>query len=283
MTPRDNGGVSLPDEPVNEPAHSQQPPQPAGASEKPRTQRSEKSKPSVFWVLAGLLVPPGSLLARFRVINPQKMPRHGACIVAPNHYTEIDPVMVGMVLWRLGRLPRFLAKESLFRIPVFGWFLRRSGQVPVSRSGSARGSTTLAEAKKIVEDGRIVIVYPEGSLTRDPDMWPMRGKTGAARMALEYGIPVIPMAHWGAQKVMARYAKKISVFPRKTVAVRIGDPVDLSAFQGRPLDAATLTEATNAIMDAITVLLEDLRGEKAPVTRWDPSAHNQKETGRFDG
>lgn len=248
-----------------------------------KRQRSEKSRPSIFWVLAGLVVPIASMMAGFRIVDRDKMPRHGAYIVAPNHYSEIDPVMVGMVLWKLGRLPRFLAKDSLFRIPVVGWFLRKSGQVPVARGGGSRGAATLDAAQKIIEDGRIVIVYPEGSLTRDPDMWPMRGKTGAARMALEHGIPVIPMAHWGTQQVMARYSKKISFFPRKKIDVAFGDPVDLSAFEGRNLDAATLAEATAVIMQAITVLLEGLRGEKAPEQRWDPSQHNQKETGRFDG
>ncbi|MEN0084308.1 MAG: lysophospholipid acyltransferase family protein [Leifsonia sp.] len=248
-----------------------------------KKQRSEKSRPSVFWVLAALVIPVGSLLARFRVVDADKLPRTGAFILTPNHYSEIDPVMMGMVSWELGRLPRFLAKESLFKVPVLGWFLRRSGQVPVARGGSARGAAPLDAARKIAEEGRIVIIYPEGSLTRDPDMWPMRGKTGAARMALETGLPVIPIAHWGTQQVMARYSKKISWFPRKTIDVKVGDPVDLSAFRDRPLDNTTLTEATGVIMDAITRLLEDLRGEKAPAERWDPTQHNQKETGRFDG
>ncbi len=266
----DNRGVSHPEDPAV--------PHPPT-----KRQRSEKSRPSIFWVLAGLIVPIGSLMARFRIVDREKMPRHGAYIVAPNHYSEIDPVMVGIVLWKLGRLPRFLAKDSLFRIPVAGWFLRKSGQVPVSRGGAARGSAPLEAAQKIIEEGRIVVVYPEGSLTRDPDMWPMRGKTGAARMALEHGIPVIPIAHWGTQQVMARYSKKISFFPRKTIDVKVGDPVDLSAFEGRNLDTATLAEATAVIMQAITALLEDLRGEQAPAERWDPTQHNQKETGRFDG
>ncbi len=237
----------------------------------------------MFWVLAALILPLGSLLARFRVVDGEKMPRSGALILAPNHYSEIDPVMIGIVSWKLGRLPRFLAKESLFHVPVLGWFLRRSGQVPVSRAGATRGSAPLEAAQKIIDDGRIVIIYPEGSLTRDPDLWPMRGKTGAARMALEHRIPVIPIAHWGTQQVLPRYGKKISWFPRKTIDVKVGDPVDLSAFEGRNLDSATLSEATSAIMDAITALLEDLRAEKAPRPRWDPAEHNQKETGRFDG
>lgn len=258
-------------------------PNPASNPPSERRARSERSRPSIFWVLAGIVLPIVAVMARFRVIDGDKLPRQGALVVAPNHYSEIDPVMVGAVVWKLGRAPRFLAKGSLFRIPVVGWFLRASGQVPVERGGSSRGSAPLQAAQQIVDDGRVVIVYPEGTLTRDPDMWPMRGKTGAARMALEQDIPVIPVAHWGTQQVMARYAKKISFFPRKTITVKIGDPVDLSAFRGRNLDSATLTEATAVIMAAITALVEDLRGEKAPATRWNPAEHDQKETGRFEG
>ncbi|MEO7017072.1 MAG: lysophospholipid acyltransferase family protein [Leifsonia sp.] len=229
-----------------------------------------------------MVIPIMSIAVRFKVIDGEKLPRRGAFIVSPNHYSEIDPIMIGMVSWHLGRMPRFLAKGSLFKVPVVGWLLRKSGQVPVQRAGG-RGAAPLKEAQQIVDDGRIVIIYPEGSLTRDPELWPMRGKTGAARMALEHDVPVIPVAHWGTQAVMARYAKKISFFPRKTVTVKIGDPVDLSAFRGRNVDSATLSEATAAIMDAITELLEDLRGEKAPEVRWNPSEHDQKETGRFEG
>ena len=239
--------VPHPEEPVNTPV----PPEHPERSE--RSERSEKSRPSIFWVLAAILVPIGSLLARFRIVDGGKMPRHGAYIISPNHYSEIDPVMMGIAIWKLGRLPRFLAKESLFHVPVLGWFLRKSGQVPVARGGSARGSAPLDAAQRIVEDGRVVVIYPEGSLTRDPDMWPMRGKTGAARMALEHDIPVIPMAHWGTQQVMARYAKKISWFPRKTIDVKVGDPVDLSAFRDRPLDNATLTEATAVMQSGMTI------------------------------
>ena len=109
----------------------------------------------------------------------------------------------------------------------------------------------------------------------------MKGHTGAARMALESGIPVVPMAHWGAHEVFPRYAKRFHIFPRKTSRLIIGEPVDLSAFAGRPLDRATLTEATNAIMDAITELLATLRGGQPPAVRWDPSAHKQAGHGRF--
>ena len=244
---------------------------------------SEKSRPSIFWALAVLLLPAFTAAVRLRITDGDKLPREGAVIIAPNHFSEVDPVVMGRVVWRLGRAPRFLAKASLFRLPVVGWLLRRSGQIPVEREGSARGSAPLKAATELVEKGRAVIIYPEGSLTRDPDLWPMRGRTGAARMALTHGIEVIPMAHWGTQRLLPRYGRKLDVFPRKTIDVKVGDPVDLSAFRGKPIDSALLSAATAAIMDAVTRLLEDLRDEKAPAERWDPKLHDQKETGRFEG
>ena len=109
----------------------------------------------------------------------------------------------------------------------------------------------------------------------------MRGKTGAVRTALEHDIPVIPMAHWGVQEIMPRYSSKLRLFPRKTVHALVGDPVDLDRFRGKPLEAAVLSEATEAVMVEITRLLEQLRGETAPAERWDPAKKGQTETGRF--
>jgi 1-acyl-sn-glycerol-3-phosphate acyltransferase len=242
---------------------------------------TERSRPSIFWLLAGIALPLVALIARFQFHDREKMPRTGPVIITPNHFTNIDPVMVGAATWYLGRLPRFLAKASLLRVPVFGWILRRSGQIAVERGGASRSSDSLKAAAEMVSRGRALIVYPEGTLTRDPDLWPMRGKTGAVRLALELNIPVVPVAHWGAQEVMPRYSKKISFFPRHTIHIKVGDPVDLSAFRGIPMTNAVLTGATATVMDAITVLLEDLRGESAPDIRWNPADHNQTETGKF--
>lgn len=253
---------------------SQQRPKKAG----PGTVGSEKTP--IFRLLAFLILPFMSLIARYDIQDADKLPKSGAVVVSPNHYSEIDPVVVGVVIWKLGRAPRYLAKASLFTVPVVGWLLRKSGQIPVERSGR-RGNDPLAAAGKLADEGRVVVIYPEGSLTRDPDLWPMRGKTGAVRMALEAGIPLIPMAHWGTQLVMPRYGKRISLFPRKTIHVKFGDPVDLSAFRGRKLDSSTLTEATEVLMKDIAALFGELRGETPPTERWDPSQHQQKETGRF--
>ena len=246
---------------------------------------AEKRQPSVFWVLATLILPAWSAMVRYRFTPQSKLPQSGPFILAPNHYSEIDPIAMGAAVWHLGRLPRFMAKASLFRVPVFGWLLRASGQIPVERQGSTRSSRDSANpmgaAGQLIERESGVIVYPEGSLTRDPGLWPMRGKSGAVRLALESGIPLIPVAHWGTQELMPRYAKRIHPFPRKTIHVSVGEPIDLSRFAGRPLDQRVVTEATSQLMDAITALLAELRGEQPPPERWDPSKHQQSETGRF--
>ncbi|MBT2485677.1 MULTISPECIES: 1-acyl-sn-glycerol-3-phosphate acyltransferase [unclassified Microbacterium] len=244
----------------------------------------EKSRPSIFWPLAAVVVPLVSLIAKIRVSGAEKLPREGAFILAPNHYSEFDPLIVAVAVWRSGRAPRFLAKESLFRIPVLGWCLRRTGMIPVARTSSAASAKqTMKQSEELVEHERGVIVYPEGTLTRDPELWPMRGKSGAARLALADGIPLIPMAQWGTQEIMGRYQKGLSLWPlRKPVRVLIGDPVDVSDLRSRATEPAALNEATARLMAAITQLLEQLRDEKAPVERWNPSSHGQKETGRLD-
>lgn len=187
---------------------------------------------------------------------------------------------MGVAAWKLGRAPRFMAKASLFRVPVLRWLLNASGQIPVERSGGGSHSA-LRAAERLVDGGRMVIVYPEGSLTREPNLWPMRGKTGAIRLALEHGIPVVPVAHWGTQALMPRYGKRIHAFPRKTIDINVGEPLDLSAFAGRT-DSAALHEATDLLMAEIARLLGELRGESAPSERWDPSKNKQSETGRFE-
>ncbi|MFD5214697.1 lysophospholipid acyltransferase family protein [Microbacterium sp. NPDC058345] len=245
---------------------------------------SERSRPSLFWPLAAIVIPFVSLLARIRTTGADRLPREGAFVLAPNHYSEFDPLIVAIAVYRAGRLPRFMAKETLFRVPVLGWVLKRTGMVPVARASSATAAKlTMQQSRELVQRGRGVIVYPEGTLTRDPDMWPMRGKSGAVRLALAGDIPLIPMAQWGTQHIMGRYQKRLSLWPlRKKVQVVIGDPVDLSDLKGRGGEPAVLAEATRRLMEAITVLLEGIRHEKAPSERWNPADHGQKETGRLD-
>jgi len=224
-------------------------------------------------------VPLARVLMGTRVANPEKVPATGPFIVVPNHFSDVDPVIVGLGVWKTGRFPHFLAKESLFRVTLLGWFLRNTDMVPVLR-GRRGGGDPLAAARELLGKGGGVVIYPEGTLTRDPDLWPMRGKTGAARLALQTGVPVIPCSHWGDQRIAPRWQHKLKFFPRTTVDVVFGDPVDLSPWLGGPLVGSSINAATDAIMAAITALVEQQRGEPAPAERWDPAAHGQSEFGR---
>lgn len=250
----------------------------------PRLRASaEKTRPSVFWPLAVIVVPLVGWFARIEIRGGEKLPRDGAYVLAPSHDSEFDPLILAVATWRMGRAPRFMAKESLFRVPVLGWALRVTGMVPVARASSATGAKqTMQNAELLVEHGRGVIVYPEGSLTRDPDLWPMRGKTGAVRLALAGGIPLIPLAHWGTQAILPRYGKLSIWPPRKRVRVLVGDPVDLSAFRDRGMQPAALVEATDVLMARLAELQGELRGQPAPAERWNPAEHGQKETGRLE-
>jgi len=131
-------------------------------------------------------------------------------------------------------------------------------------------SSSYTAAVAAVEAGECVIVYPEGTITRQPDLWPMRGKTGAARIALSSGVPVIPVAQWGAQRILAPYTKRPRLLPRKTIHMSAGAPVELDDLRAVPLTPAVLQEATGRIMAEVTRLLEDIRGESAPAERYDP-------------
>ncbi len=253
----------------------------SASTAKPAKPKSEKT--AIFRFIAGLLIPLMNVLARYRVKGLDNVPATGSFVVAPNHYNYIDPIVIGIGLWRSGRMPRYLAKASLFQIPIVGALLLRAEQIPVERAGTSRdGAGPLKQAQKIAAAGHAVVIYPEGSLTRDPDSWPMRGKYGAVRTAMDAGIPLIPAASWGAQLVLPRSTNRISLFPRKTVNVVFGEPVDLSEFAGRPRDSRVLAEATAKLMAAITALVEELRGETAPLERWNPAEHGQTEIGRFD-
>src|SRR6185312_12813425 len=118
-----------------------------------------------------------------------------------------DPLVVSVYVYAAGRWPRFLAKASVFRIPLIGPLLRKNQQMPVER-GSVEAVKSLDVLVDTLRQGSVVIVYPEGTTSKEPDLWPMRGKTGAARLALATGTPLIPVVSWGAQQIFDPRTKK---------------------------------------------------------------------------
>jgi 1-acyl-sn-glycerol-3-phosphate acyltransferase len=209
----------------------------------------------------------------------EHLPRQGGFVAVTNHNSHLDPFVFAHYLNDQGYLPHFLAKIEVFRIPVAGRILRAAQQIPVYRE-TGQAADAYRAAVAAVRAGQCVAIYPEGSLTRDPDQWPMRGKTGAARIALQTRCPVIPVAQWGANQVIGTYSRRVDLFPRKVMHVRAGPAVPLEDLYDKPLDRAVLREATDRIMAAITTELEVLRGESAPPVRFDPREHNLTVIGR---
>ena len=120
-------------------------------------------------------------------IDGEKIPATGGCVVVVNHISHLDPMTLGLFLYDHGRLVRYLAKEALWRTPVLKHIAADAGQIPVARMTEGAASAFDA-AVQAVRDGECVGIYPEGTITRDPDGWPMRGKSGAARIALATGV-----------------------------------------------------------------------------------------------
>ncbi|GAA1143716.1 lysophospholipid acyltransferase family protein [Ornithinicoccus hortensis] len=220
--------------------------------------------PTSYAAAIATLRPPLMALTTRDWSGGENLPESGGFVAAANHLSEIDPLIVAHYLVDHGCPPLFLAKASLFKIPLVGPALKGLGQVPVHR-GTSRAVDALAEAEQAVLDGSCVAIMPEGTLTRDPDLWPMRAHVGVARLALVTRAPVIPIAQWGAQKLLAPYANRpTGLFSRHTMQVTAGPAVPLDDLFGREDDAGALREATDRVMAAITVQLARLRGEEPP-------------------
>jgi 1-acyl-sn-glycerol-3-phosphate acyltransferase len=222
-----------------------------------------------------VLYPPFSLLIRTRYRNLAKLPQSGGAILVANHVSHVDPFLVAKMVIDGARRPRFLAKDSIFDVFAVGAAMRGMGHIPVKR-GTADARQSFDAAVRALENGGMIVLHPEGTVTRDPNGWPMVGKTGAARLALlAPGVPVIPVAQWGVQEQIDLYRKKVKLVPRPRHMLSVGDPIDLSAYRKRPVDGAALREVTELIMRRLREDVAELRGEPAPtgpLFKWTRSA-----------
>lgn len=219
-----------------------------------------------FRVAVAVLRPFMVVFTKQRWQGAEHLPPAGGAIVCSNHISHFDPLTLAHFLYDNGRIPRFFAKASLFRVPLVGLVLRSSGQIPVYRD-SQDAVHALSAAVAAVRRGECIALYPEGTLTVDPAIWPMTGKTGAARIALMTGAPLIPVAQWGPQQVLPRGGRFPRLLPRRTMHVVAGPSIDLTAFADREVNAQVLAEATELIMSTITALLAPVRGEAEPAVR----------------
>lgn len=229
---------------------------------------------------AGILIPMISLITKRTWVGAENIPKSGAAIVASNHLSYFDVLNLTHFLFKNGRAPRYLGKVGVFKVPIIGRIILAAGQIPVERETPNAGKA-VDHAKKLLEAGHLLGVYPEGTLSRDLDHWPMVAKTGLVRLALATDSPVIPIAQWGSQVLMPTYSKKLKLFPRTKITIVAGKPVDLSPWRGKADDPQALIEATARVMLEITKLLEEIRGQKRPEVIFDPHTSDLPRIGNF--
>jgi 1-acyl-sn-glycerol-3-phosphate acyltransferase len=219
-----------------------------------------------FWIrfCVAILYPIDGLLFRIRWRNLDRItpPSDGGVIIALNHLSHVDTVLMARFVWQSGRVPRFMIKAGVFDKPGLGQIMRGAKQIPVFR-GTNDASASLGAAVSALADGEAVVIYPEGTTTKDPANWPMQAKTGIARLVLlSPDTPVVPVGQWGAQKrqglSLGRFLK------RRTAQASVGHPVDLSGFRGAEPTSETLREITDSIMTAVRDEVAALRGEAPP-------------------
>lgn len=207
---------------------------------------------------------------RYEVTGVENIPTDGGFLLVSNHLSLVDPLCSCWFFMKRDVPVRFMAKKSMFSVPFFGWIFKGMGLIPVNRESSP--SQALEPTRQALLGGEVVGIYPEGTLTRDPQLWPMKFKTGAARLALDTRVPVILLAQWGAQDIMGPYSKKIDFRFGRQLKYSFLEPVDLSDLYSEEGSGnrEAVEAATERIQHAIVRGVAQLRGEEAPGTIWDP-------------
>jgi 1-acyl-sn-glycerol-3-phosphate acyltransferase len=220
--------------------------------------RLHKPKAGAWIRFAVLIVYPiVGVFYRPRWRHLERIPATGGVIIAVNHISQMDTLVVARLTWQSGRIPRFLTKNTLFDQPVLGTIMRGCQQIPVYR-GTSDASKSLQDAVTALNAGEAIVIYPEGTTTKDPAKWPMQAKTGVARLALlAPHIPIVPVGQWGVQKAGRRRFR-----PR--VEASVGEPLDLSRYHRIEPTGETLREITDVVMTAIRDEVATLRRESPP-------------------
>jgi 1-acyl-sn-glycerol-3-phosphate acyltransferase len=209
-----------------------------------------------YWIMKHLVVGP-ILLSIFRpwVIGLENVPKSGAVVLASNHLSFIDSIFLPLVV---ARPVVFLAKSEYFTGKgLKGWatrvFFQAAGQLPIDRSGGKASEASLNTGLKVLSEGSILGIYPEG--TRSPDGKLYRGRTGVARMVLESGVPVVPVAMIGTEHVMPIGTRLPKV---RRIGIIIGEPIDFTRFEGMEGDRFVLRSVT----DELVYRLRGLSGQE---------------------
>jgi 1-acyl-sn-glycerol-3-phosphate acyltransferase len=226
------------------------------------------------------MIPIMNAITKRNWLDTEKIPKSGPVVFYSNHVSYLDALVFAHMLYMNGRAVRFIGKEAVFKIPVVGWVLKKAEQIPVKRQSDS-AAVALSEAIAALKMGHAIGIYPEGTLTRDPNLWPMTGKTGAVRLALAAGAPLIPVAQWGDHLIWPPYSKVLRLFPRKLVTMRVGEPVDISKWNGQVDDPVAMEAATAEIMKVLTSMVGELRNQTPPTEIFDIRKTDLPRTGNF--
>lgn len=214
------------------------------------------------WVIILFPITSTFFRRRWQHLDRVPAPSEGGVLIALNHLSHADTILMARVVWSSGRVPRFMIKAGVFGWPVVGYMMRGSGQIPVYR-GTADAAQSLRDAVTALDRGEAVVIYPEGTTTQDPDIWPMQARTGVARLVLlRPETPVVPIGQWGPHKMGGPSLRRFG--RRRPSLVSVGEPLDLSRFAGKEPSGAILREITDEIMAAVRDEVAILRDQPAP-------------------
>jgi len=226
-----------------------------------------------FWIrlCVAIIYPLDGLLFRIRWRHLDRMvpPDQGGVLIALNHISQIDTVLMARFVWQSGRVPRFMIKAGVFGWPVIGKIMHGAGQIPVHR-GTDDAAKSLRHAVAALERGEAVVIYPEGTTTKDPANWPMQAKTGIARLVLlSPDTPVVPVGQWGPHKLGGFSLERLG--RRRAAEASTGEPLDLRHWRGAEPTQENLRAITDEVMAAVRTQVAALRGEPAPDQFFVPS------------
>jgi 1-acyl-sn-glycerol-3-phosphate acyltransferase len=208
----------------------------------------------MYAVARALLLPFLKLFFRWRLLGTNNIPKGGPVIIAANHISYFDPLCHAYLIDRAGRKCRFFAKSELWKNPFLRFVLIHAHQIPVQRGSGESGP--VEKAIEWLERGELVVIYPESTITTNPDLSPMQGKTGVGRVALATGAPVVPVAVWGSHWVRPKRRKRVQKW-RRLIVLKAGEPLRFEDLAGRP-DADAPREATDRVIGELDRLVREI-------------------------
>jgi 1-acyl-sn-glycerol-3-phosphate acyltransferase len=210
---------------------------------------------STYLLAKAILKPWLKAWFRWSIEGLENIPEQGPALVAFNHIAYMDSFAAAYVVDESGRCPRFLAKSELFQDKRIAWVLKGARQIEVRR-GTREAPMALDNALDALASGEVIVVFPEGTITTDPELMPMEAKTGLARLALHSGVPVVPAALWGTANIWPKGYAKHWWPPRQDVLARVGEPMRL---EGDPDSFEDWRRAGMQVMERIGELVASLR------------------------